>query len=268
MLVTALTITVAEPDSIWIVLTAIGTVGAVVVALYVSVWRDYRRRPKLSLEFDPAPESADIQILDTAPFHPQPQQAWVRLRVISERRRSAAEEAEVMIVAARETGPRQPVQLSPGLQAIHTRASSLPIPIEGQLLIWSNSEQVRLNIPPGIHRHVDLLCVTRGRTDDDRFPRFEDGCVIQVKPTPTDLRHHVRASRFYLELAITARNADARRYGVEVSFDGQWGDDREAIREHLAIEIFPVTPLRQLTAQHTDPTRAARARPAAHRGSE
>jgi hypothetical protein len=254
-------ITVSAPDSVWNILTAVGTIGAVAVALYVSVWRSYRLRPKLSLSFDPGPTSSDLVVLDTATAYTStPEQAWVRLEVHAENGRDAAEDTEVMIVAAREIGPRHPVALAPGLQAIHTRSDSIPIPVEGQLLVWSNTgppPSTRLNIPSGVHRHIDLLCVTRGDREIHNYPSLADGCVIQVYPTPSDGRHCIRASRFLLDLAITARNARARYYRAEVSFDGCWGDAREGIRDHLCVSLSTPSRGRELTPQQTDPTRAS-----------
>jgi hypothetical protein len=145
---TASNIIVSAPDSAWTILTALGTLGAVIVTLYISVWRGYLKRPKLALIFDGDPASSDIQILDTAAEWTDdgksvvrldpPQQAWVRLKVTSEKGRNAAEDTEVMIVGAREIGPRFPINdpNAVGLEIVHTQSPAVPIPIEGQLLIW------------------------------------------------------------------------------------------------------------------------------------
>ena len=51
--------------------------------------------------------------------------------------------------------------------------------------------------------------------------------------TPVDERHKLKSGKFESELAVTTRNADARRYRVVVSFDGSWGD---SIWDHLKVD--------------------------------
>jgi len=56
---------------------------------------------------------------------------------------------------------------------------------------------------------------------------------IAVDPKPVDRRHVVDSASFEIELAVTARNSDARRYRVVVHYDGGWGDD---IWRHLSVQ--------------------------------
>jgi hypothetical protein len=86
---------------------AVGTVGATMVALYVAVFRERWRRPKLSLEYG-GRASSDAVIIPSAEVigHPNAQDlAYVRLRVIAAKRRAAAEDVEVMILDEREVAP-------------------------------------------------------------------------------------------------------------------------------------------------------------------
>ncbi len=199
---------------------AVGTVGATIVALYVAVFRERWRRPKLSLEYG-GPTSSDAVIVGPNPdYLPQPV-AYVRLRVVAARRRRAAEDVEVMILSARELAPRQtfPARAEPSIQ------------IDGQLLRWSNSTPtvIRLTIPPGTHRHLDLV-----RVDKSLAAAGEAPAQIEVAAIPVDGRHRIKSGRFELELAVAARNADARRYVVVVSYDGGWGDD---VWQHLSVQV-------------------------------
>jgi hypothetical protein len=127
-------------------LIAVGTIGATAIAVYVGVIRDWRRRPKLSLEYG-GPEVNDAVVVGVGQDPEDLDAAYVRLRVVAAKHRSAAEGAEVMIVSARELKPRQGRTPRTG-----------GIALEGQLRTWSNTEQTitGLVIPPGIARHVDL----------------------------------------------------------------------------------------------------------------
>jgi hypothetical protein len=194
---------------------AAGTVGATVVALYIGVWRERLRRPKLSLQYS-GPDTGDAAVITVGRMRWT--SAYVRLRVTAPKRRAAAEGVEVMVVDAREIKPRSGFPRSDGAA------------IEGQLLAWSNSDptNTRLTIPPGIHRHIDLIRVDKVDTASGGAAAY-----VQVSPVPSDGRHGVKSGKFELELAVGALNANARRYRVEVSYDGEWGDN---VWEHLSVE--------------------------------
>lgn len=57
--------------------------------------------------------------------------------------------------------------------------------------------------------------------------------AVSPSPPPTDNRHLVESAKFLLELAVTARNADACRYRVIVSYNGVWGD---RVWDHLIVD--------------------------------
>jgi hypothetical protein len=217
--VSALTVVVRHIDeSTWQSIRewaiAVGTVGATLMAVYVGVLREWRRRPKLTLLYG-GPTAGDAVVVKELPGLTSA--AYVRLRVVAAKRRSAAEDVEVMILRARVPSPTDDVELNP---------EYLPfgdIALDGQLLAWSNAYgATRLTIPPGTHRHLDLVRIVkplRGSTHQIAAAQ------IQVAPEPADGRHNVKAWRVDLELAVTARNMDARRYRVTVMYDGGWGDE-------------------------------------------
>lgn len=180
--------------------------------MYVGVLRERWRRPKLSLEYG-GPSNGDAVETRAADGWTG---AYVRLRVRAAKRRYAAEDVEVMVLGARELEPR---------------ANELPAPggiaIEGQLLGWSNTKSTRMTIPSDTHRHLDLLHIVKAETASGAAPAW-----IAVRPE-YDTRHATRSGRFELELAVSARNANARRYRVVVHYDGGWGDDPW---HHLAVD--------------------------------
>jgi hypothetical protein len=145
--------------------------------------------------------------------------AYARLRVVAAKRRSAAEDVEVLILGGRELTPRQGYP-----------PNADDIALMGQLLRWSNVEPTltHLTIPPGARKHIDLVVVVRAWTAAGLAP-----AQIEVYPYPYDDRHRIKSGSFELELAVMARNADARRYRVVVNYDGEWGDD---IWTHLIVE--------------------------------
>ncbi len=208
--------------------TAVGTVGAAAVAVYVGVIRDRQRRPDLDLIFESSEQ--DRIVLSVDPRDP-PDVAYVRLRVVAKPRRFAAEGVEVMVSRVR--------RLS--VQSNSSPVSDEAAKIEGMLLLWSNTEtwtktgaetgQTRLNvIPPGAQRHVDLLQVRRADTSEGDCP-----VAIEIRPSPADRRNQIRAGTFEIELAVTAANADARRFRVEVDYDGAWGSAKYDIWKHLEV---------------------------------
>ncbi len=195
-------------------LVAFGTVGATFVAVYVGVLREWRRRPRLALTYG-GPAARDAVVATVAPS--MTDAAFVRLRVTAARHKTAAEDVEVMVLRAEEIEPRTRSQR-------HTNG----IAIDGLLLGWSNTLATRLYIPPGTYRHLDLLWVD-GPSRGSKAAAVE----VAVDPKPVDQRHVVDSASFELELAVTARNADALRYRVVVNYDGEWGDD---IWQHLSVE--------------------------------
>lgn len=211
------------------VLTALGTVGAVIAALYIGVFRDYIRRPKLSLTYDPT--TTDLVIVDTnLPFTDLPQVAYARLKVIVIGGRNPAEDVQAIVLGADELEQHE-----------GSPARTDALAVDGQLLTWSETDELTtLTIPPTVWRHIDLLSIRREQQilwagtarHFDRRP-----LIIEVSPKPTDFRFFVLSRTSQLDLVITARNADPQTYRVTVTYDGDWGDDREDVRAHLTIAV-------------------------------
>jgi hypothetical protein len=209
----------------WI--TALGTLGAVGAALYVGVLRDQLRRPSLSLAFQPGSSDAIItsatetrMVGDQVDEFVGYDEAYLRLRVLNKRKRLAAEDAEVTITGVREIAP-EPSHGGGNLR------------IDGQSLAFSNSvpKTTRMTVAPGGERHVDLAHASLA---EHRVDRAE----IAVWPGPPDMlqRSIVRGS-IELELTVTARNADAVRYLLELHFGGVPAD-RATIWETFRIGNF------------------------------
>jgi hypothetical protein len=208
-------------------LIAVGTIGAAFAAVYVGALRERWRRPKLNLEYEAPPAASDaVAPIATHAVVVRSQRgfvaAYVRLSVRVKKRKSAADDVEVLVVSCRETATREdhePVD---------------PIPIDGLLLVWANTPGItRATISPGTPRYLDLLRVDKTDTSEGDAP-----VMILVEPSPVDGRHKVRSASFQLELAVSARNADARRYRVIVNYDGRWGNDDNEIWQHLNVHLL------------------------------
>jgi hypothetical protein len=219
----------------WI--TALGTLGAVGVSVYVGVLREQLRRPSLSLAFQPDSSDAMITraprttrtVRDLTDEREDDEEAYLRLRVLNKRKRMAAEDAEVTITGVRE------ITTEPGRGGGDLR-------IDGQSLVFSNSvpETTKMTVSPGGVRRVD---VAHASLSDRRKYRAE----IAVWPRPPDRgQRSIFGGAVELELTVTARNADAVRYVLELHFSGR-PVDRANIWEELRIKNF-----RKLTA--TRPT--------------
>jgi hypothetical protein len=117
----------------------VGTVGAVLVALFYQPFRENRAKPVLRLE-SPADSSfgvpGDFDALDT-----------VTLRVVAERGRKSAEEVEVLATAIWSADRPD--------ATLHTQFDSQPLP-------WYRSDEVdgdisRIHMAPGTSRQVEIL---------------------------------------------------------------------------------------------------------------
>jgi hypothetical protein len=204
-------------------LIAAGTLGATSVALYVGVLRDRRRRPNLSIEEFKPGDKADAQIVGMGPIggSVHTKGGYARLRVYNEKGKDTAEEVQVLVERVR-LGDGNEIRDSEYL-------GELPLAVSGS---WPT--ETHLNLPPGLGRHFDCVHVRKDKSDPGDPVVF-----IDVHPVPADSREEIHAARFELDIAVTARNADARFYAVSVEFDGTWPDEEEKLFEHLRIRLSP-----------------------------
>ena len=78
---------------------AVGTVSAVVFALWFQWWRARQRRPRLTLAFDDAADRANVEQVVDSPQQPELYRShWIRPRVMNKRGRDSAEDVEVLLV--------------------------------------------------------------------------------------------------------------------------------------------------------------------------
>ena len=185
---------------------AIGTLATVVYALFRDVVLLPRRRAKLELRFDRT--GTDQVIIGTADGV---EAASVRVRVANGRGKDTADEVVVVVTE---------------LQLVDDSATT-PI---GLPLTWSGTHPplTMASVHPGSQRHVDLLHVD--------WPAQNDAPLrLDVSPKPRDSRDALEPGNYEISIEVRARNADATRYVVPVSWDGAW-PEKDAIWDHVRVE--------------------------------
>jgi hypothetical protein len=206
----------------WVEISAVATALAVVVAL-VTPWivealrkRSARRRiPMLDLRFEPHADRAIERVLYSD--GPEGHAAWIRLGVSNAAGREAAREVEVLLESARATP-------APG------QAEVPPVLIAYPAVPWTHvpAETTRVTIPAGATRSLDVATIyLRG---DAR-----KALNLLIAAAPFDQRNRVDPGRYELIFVVTAHNADAQRYVVELEWDGEFGGHRESIWDHVAV---------------------------------
>jgi hypothetical protein len=198
------------------VAVAIGTIGAVAYALFRDLVVTPRRRPRLELRFDRT--GNDQVIVGT---ERGVDAAYVRLRVANQPGRDTADDVVVMVTEV----------LS--VEEAETRPIGLP-------LSWSGSVPPLTvgSVHPGSERHVDLAHVDlpagaefeSARSRPERMP-----CQLDLASTPPGGRGDLAPGSYEISIEVRARNADAIRYAIAVSWDGEWSG-RTAMWDHLVVE--------------------------------
>jgi hypothetical protein len=200
--------------------TAAGALAAAFaawVALYVGMIQVRRRRPKLTMHFPVlGRELVDVGNMTTG------ESAWIRLLITNSPGHETAEDVEVLIEDLREIAPRKgavPWTSAPALA--------------GTALRWSMkeegaSDEDRAHIATGGQRLLDLASVHRRRNPFKSIRPLE----LLTAWRPSDHRQHLLSAEVELDLVVTARNTNASRYLVRISFDGTWGSD---IWQHLRV---------------------------------
>jgi hypothetical protein len=200
------------------VLTAIGTVGAVGVAVLAGLfrrffeWRRERRtRPDLLLRYDGDRDLTvetvvlPVQMPDGSEQELRLPALYARLRVENSLRRRAATGVEVIVAEI------DPVTPSPSLSAAAWRAETIR---SYSPLGWTHTEPPALTLGPGALRTVDLGMVI----DHAAAPEFRVG--LQVSPASgVDA---LPPGRYAVLLRVTAANVDAQRWALTLDYDGRW----------------------------------------------
>jgi hypothetical protein len=203
------------------VAVAIGTIGAVVYALFRDLFVTPRRRPRLDLRFDRI--GNDQVILGTAGGSDA---AHVRLRVANGPGKDTADDVVVMVTEFR--------RLS---DSAGTMAEAKPIRLP---LTWSGSSPplTVASVHPGSERHIDLLHVDWPARDEiDIALKWSENVPLQLDltPKPAGGQDILESGTYEIVVEIRARNADTIGYVIPISWDGKWSG-KAAMWDHLRVE--------------------------------
>jgi hypothetical protein len=190
---------IADSTTQW--LTAVGTVLAVVVAVFLQAWitwRTHRRQPKLTLARDDYAYSKEAN--KERALIP-----YLRLAVTNASGKHAAEAVEVLVLRI-DGGPR-------GSGGVNRW-------LVNPALGWPNSLDPlpRMTIPPGTTRYIDVGYWSQSGQDGG-LPRWL--LELAVQPRPYSDRHILEPGEYVIELAVAARNADATKWRLGVAFEAQ-----------------------------------------------
>jgi hypothetical protein len=206
---------------------AVGTVSAVVFALWFQWWRTRQRRPELTLEFNDDADRANVEQLVDSPQQPKTYRShWIRPRVMNKRGRNSAEDVEVLLVGVKAHDDEPGSLLEPPSERL----------LEGLPLKWSELESTKASLPPGTARRFDLLHVDN-MTVEASGEKVEGGAPIRfdVYPTPKAKYHRAFGRKYEVIIAVTARDTDASFYSTVIAYDLKWHETTEEMRAALTV---------------------------------
>jgi len=185
-------------------LTAIGTIGATLVALAFGVGlRERLSRPKVGLRF--SADNISDQLLTSTVLGVR--SAWVRLRVANDGR-TAAERVRVSVLGAERRSDETWEQAAPE--------------VVGATLRWSNRpNEPTLDIPPRSERPLDLFSILGELANQGELPmELAIGPVV-----PANNAHRLAPGGWRLLLEVSADNTPPVTAYMSFRFDGYWTDN-------------------------------------------
>lgn len=189
------------------VLIALGTTGAVFVALAIALgrgFREWRHRPELVLLHDPDTD-VRIELAEPMPGSTLPI-PYMRLGVYNRRGRRAAEDVEVIVEEVRAIEPRKLLGSDTWCGNGWTVRNFGP-------LAWTHVKPPALRIGPGVMRTVDLGRVLASNAyASGRF-------ILGLQSEPRSEVHLLLPGVFELTLVAAGSNTDARHYRLTLLFD-------------------------------------------------
>jgi hypothetical protein len=240
------------------VLAGVGTVGAVLVALFGQTWRERRRAPELSLEFGRNAGGMGWSGGATGPAEP------VTLRVVAARGKRTARAVEVLLTASWTVGD----------ESEYAVMDHYPLP--WYRAVTPEGAVTRLDVAPGTAREVELLRIGRPmalyeylgweRPSDDAHPPYagvaeQDVASLEVAAfavghVPEELGWDMFLPdhlTFRLRLLLTAEDVDTVSYETKLRVVEEWwegppGTVRESEEGPVRIAL-PWEPLKRVDAR-------------------
>jgi hypothetical protein len=219
-------------------LTAIGTIGAVVVALFIAIFHERLRtllwHPTLVISHENHPPDANLIPVKNEETGDMAECYYFRLRVYNEGSTSA-EMVEVFVEEIHRQRADGTFELWQDF-----------IPLN---LVWSHYNQAYFpRIPPHIYKHCDLGHIIEP-SRRDRFPsevhprsnisQDKTMMCLGLITLPRSGSYLLVPGVYHLEVVAVAANADIVRRTVELKLTGNWYPDEQAmLRDGIGIRLL------------------------------
>ncbi len=215
------------------ILTALGTVGAVLTALGVSIYQEWIKpiRKRAVMDLSITPEWPDcLKILDKRLGYV----FWVRIRV-SHQKGNTAENVEIIVTDFKKMGSDNNWQRVQNFLPLNLRWSFYrSLAYKGDPL----EAPPNIRIPAKIYRHCDLGFLRREVSyQPNSSAQFQLVTAVQ----PTDLGDGRQVGlldpgKYKFEIKITGDNVFPVTKSWLLEFDGKWEDDEaEMLKRHIKI---------------------------------
>jgi len=197
---------------------AVGTVAAVVVALFLPGWQRAKIRPIVTLEFDRTSE--DIAVHESPPWG----SVWIRLRATNRPGRETARRVRVIVS---KVDPEEGSVLPGNTLALRE-------------LSWAEVRTGELDLPAGMQRRIDVAHVEKKRAAKKNLvsPWPDLGMGLAGWPQRHDGRDYLGEGGFRIKLTVAGENLDASEWEIRISFKKVGlSNDSSLARIRDAIEV-------------------------------
>jgi len=222
----------------WEALTGIGTLAAVVVALFIAIFHEHLRtlawRPRLAIESSNTPPDCHRTSFGDPNAGPHVLCFYFRIRV-KNCGNAPANKVEVSVEHVSERGADGTFRTKTDFQPMNLRWAHVGAPYYE-------------TIPPGLSKYCDLGHVVdpvkRGLLASERLPQRPDqpdktlfSLDLLVKPNTGS--HLLPPGTYRLELVAAAGNAKPVSRTVELNVTGNWFEDEtRMLREGVGLQLL------------------------------
>lgn len=209
---------------------AVGTIGAVVVALFGQAFRGKFFPPLLSLSLaDPRGELTEVRLAwtDGGQTHERSEAArYYHLRVSNARRWSPAQQVQVVLLRVEEAGADG--------EWVSVWSGDIPLGWRHQEVLPSVLRTI------GPEAWVDLCSVVK-----DKFLQIHP----LIKPNNLETVRRVPTS-FIVTVQARGNEADSEPLRLQISWDGNWHDGAQEMQRHLAVKVIPAAEQANAASAH------------------
>ncbi len=196
---------------------AIGTLAAVIVALFGERIRAKLFTPRLELTFDnPRGDATPVTLVAPSGESRQESARYYRLRVSNHKRWPKATQVRVQLTRLEEAGPDGQLFLK--------WAGEVP-------LEWTHQQIVPLERTIGPSATCDLRSIVRGKWLN-LHPIIMPGNLADLAPRRS-------AADITVSVRVTSSEVDSPMNRYRISWDGNWHDGEAEMAQHLILKAVP-----------------------------